>query len=264
MTPHEIQSQFRVHRNMIGGGWLRLKPGQVTDDTEMNLALGQALIEAKTMQPGTVADFFVRWMRSKPVDIGDTVSRGLRRYLNQGTVEAMPEEFSAGNGGLMRNLPVIIATLSEPHLMESWSLAQARITHHNPLSDAGILLISELTRLAILHGQEAPLQSTIHHYLQKYPIFDFSHYRGESDGYIVHTVKTVLHYFMHTLDFESCLLGIVNQGGDADTNGAVAGMLAGAFYGMDQFPSRWLKKLNPTVKDQIHSQVDQLFEIFEG
>jgi ADP-ribosyl-[dinitrogen reductase] hydrolase len=29
---------------MAGGGWLRLKPGQITDDTQMSLHLGRALI----------------------------------------------------------------------------------------------------------------------------------------------------------------------------------------------------------------------------
>ena len=48
LTPREIRATFArdggVHRQMIGGGWLRLKPGQVTDDTTMALALGDAIL----------------------------------------------------------------------------------------------------------------------------------------------------------------------------------------------------------------------------
>ena len=40
MTPREIASHYKVHDTIRGGGWLRLKPGQVTDDTTMALALG--------------------------------------------------------------------------------------------------------------------------------------------------------------------------------------------------------------------------------
>ena len=35
MTKGEIAARFGIHRNIIGGGWLRLAAGRVTDDTEM-------------------------------------------------------------------------------------------------------------------------------------------------------------------------------------------------------------------------------------
>ena len=44
MLPREIRYQYGVHRDIIGGGWLKLKAGRVTDDTEMSLALGRALM----------------------------------------------------------------------------------------------------------------------------------------------------------------------------------------------------------------------------
>ena len=44
MTKGEIAAQYGVHREIVGGGWLRLKPGQVTDDTQMALALGRSII----------------------------------------------------------------------------------------------------------------------------------------------------------------------------------------------------------------------------
>ena len=37
MTSSEIAAQYGLFQEVIGGGWLRLKPGQVTDDTEMAL-----------------------------------------------------------------------------------------------------------------------------------------------------------------------------------------------------------------------------------
>jgi ADP-ribosyl-[dinitrogen reductase] hydrolase len=47
------------------------------------------------------------------------------------------------------------------------------------------------------------------------------------------------------------LTGVVNQGGDADTTGAIAGMIAGAFYGLEALPKRWLKRLDPAVRAEI-------------
>ncbi|HEY5975098.1 MAG TPA: ADP-ribosylglycohydrolase family protein, partial [Geobacteraceae bacterium] len=44
MTAGEIKTKYGVLREMVGGGWLRLKPGQVTDDTEMALCIARALV----------------------------------------------------------------------------------------------------------------------------------------------------------------------------------------------------------------------------
>jgi ADP-ribosylglycohydrolase len=66
MTPREIVHHFGVHREIVGGGWLKLKPGQVTDDTTMSLALGEAILanggnvvparlRARPSTPGCVA-----------------------------------------------------------------------------------------------------------------------------------------------------------------------------------------------------------------
>ena len=45
-TAREIAAQYKVHNQIIGGGWLRLKPGQDTDDTDMALSIGSALISS--------------------------------------------------------------------------------------------------------------------------------------------------------------------------------------------------------------------------
>jgi len=54
---------------------------------------------------------------------------------------------------------------------------------------------------------------------------------------------------------------VVNQGRDADTTGAIAGMIAGAFYGLDEIPKRWLKKLKPEVREEVEAQAVKLVKI---
>src|SRR3990167_845853 len=44
MRPREIEAQYGVHTEIVGGGWLKLARGQVTDDTTLSLALGSALL----------------------------------------------------------------------------------------------------------------------------------------------------------------------------------------------------------------------------
>ena len=75
------------------------------------------------------------------------------------------------------------------------------------------------------------------------------------------TVQTVLHHFFYTDSFESCVVETVNCGEDADTTGALAGMLAGALYGADAIPRRWLDKLDYHVVKEIERQVQNLLEL---
>ena len=46
MLPREIKAKYGIHKNIIGSGWLHLRPGHVTDDTEMSLCIARAIIEA--------------------------------------------------------------------------------------------------------------------------------------------------------------------------------------------------------------------------
>ncbi|MBI5588030.1 MAG: ADP-ribosyl-[dinitrogen reductase] hydrolase [Deltaproteobacteria bacterium] len=263
MIPNEIKSAYGVHKEIIGGGWLKLKAGRVTDDTEMSLALGEALLSKGAMDAHTVATSFLDWMRSKPVDIGGTVRRGLVRFSLTGETVAEPSERSAGNGAAMRNLPVIIATLGDNQRLMEWTSIQGRITHNNEESDRGSYIIGLLTSLSILMGGEAPLHATARRLMEETPAFDYTRFKPiDTDGYIVHTVRTVLHSFFSTGDFEACIVKTVNYGGDADTNGAIAGMLAGAFYGVESIPGRWLRRLDPNVKEAVERQVDILLETF--
>lgn len=261
MSPKQIQKRYGVHTEMIGGGWLGLEPGQITDDTQMSLALGRAIINHQGWNLRAVADNFLAWLESDPPDVGNTCRRGILRYRDEGLLMGLPREDDAGNGACMRNLPVVLATLNRPDDFEAWSLEQSRITHHNPLSDAATLALGRITnRLIRGKGFDACLVEA-EHLINKHSEFAYNPYPGKASGYIVDTVQTVLHYFFNTDSFESCLVATVNQGGDADTTGALAGMLAGAKYGLDQIPERWLAQLDSRVSTEIRGQVATLIKM---
>jgi ADP-ribosyl-[dinitrogen reductase] hydrolase len=54
------------------------------------------------------------------------------------------------------------------------------------------------------------------------------------------------------------------MGGDADSAGALAGMLGGAIYGAGTIPQAWLRKLDLEVATEIRWQVEALLEIGAG
>jgi len=260
-TEREIAAQYKVHKDIVGGGWLQLRPGRVTDDTEMALALGSALIAGGGWNLCTIADAFVAWMRSHPIDIGNTCRRGIRRYLLDGSVCAPPAEEDGGNGAAMRNVPTVLATLESEELLIRRSIEQAHITHNHPKSDAATAAIACMTRQLLLDGDRAACERIAGDLVVRHPAFRFIPWPGNASGYIVDTVQTVFDGFFSTTSFEECLLRVVNRGGDADTTGALAGQLAGALYGVQAIPARWLKKLDPTVTAAIRRQTPQLLSL---
>ena len=261
MTPKEILATYGVHDRIIGGGWLHLKPGEVTDDTQMALALGDSILESGGFDPKSAADAFVAWMRSKPKDIGNTVRRGLRRYMLQGSLFAPENVQDAGNGAAMRNLPVILYGLHHPQTIRDASLQQAHITHNAPQSDAALLLFADMTRHFLLGGDLAEARHLCEAFIKSHPKFVFDPYKGENSAYIVDTFKAVMHHFFTNDSFETALVSVVNQGGDADTTGAITGMLAGAYYGVNAIPKAWISALDTSVQNQITQQVDGLLAL---
>lgn len=214
MTAGEIATQYRVHRQMVGGGWLRLKAGQVTDDTQMCLALGRAILVSRGWNLQAVANAYVDWMRSKPVDIGNTCRRGLRRFMQDGSLcGRQPCEEEGGNGAAMRNLPVALATLGDEAALVRRSIEQAHLTHWHPLSDAATVMLGRITQRLLLGGTKAEVRELADELVSEHRQFAFAPWPGRTSGYIVDTVQTVFDGFFSTADFESCLIRVVNRGG---------------------------------------------------
>jgi hypothetical protein len=85
----------------------------------------------------------------------------------------------------------------------------------------------------------------------------------KASGFVIETMEAALWAFYHTNSFEEGALKAVNLGDDADTVGAVYGMLAGVYYGVNAIPTEWREKcsfqgLVQTIADEIFIQSQQL------
>ncbi len=67
--------------------------------------------------------------------------------------------------------------------------------------------------------------------------------RRATMGFPPACVPACLYLLLTTDSFEEALIEVVNLGGDADSTGAILGALAGAHYGVDAIPARWLEGL---------------------
>jgi len=263
MTPREIEAKHGTHDRITGGGWLRLRRGQVTDDTTMSLALGGSILEQGGVAARSVAESFSRWMREKPVDIGHTVRRGIVHFRTTGDTSVGYDDHGAGNGACMRVLPVALATLGEsPEVVRKAVLAQAHVTHNNPLSDEGTLCVAGLIQAALLGACKLEIATRIEDFVERCPQFRFHRRRIENPtGYIVETLQAVFQSLMRNDDFENAMVDVVNRGGDADTTGAILGMIGGAIQGHQAIPSRWLEALDPRTRRQCNDQSEALIRM---
>jgi ADP-ribosyl-[dinitrogen reductase] hydrolase len=199
------------------------------------------------------------------VDIGNTVRRNLLQFRKSGNPEAPCSDHDAGNGAAMRVLPVALATFGQTEdAVRAACRAQAHVTHHCALSDAAceclVLMVQDALRGAdkndLLHRHAHPLAA-------QYPEFKFRavRQRDNPSGYVADTLQAVFQSFFDTDDFRSCLIDVVNRGGDADTTGAIAGMLAGALYGLEAIPIHWLKKLDMNIRQSCEGQARTLLQL---
>jgi hypothetical protein len=64
-----------------------------------------------------------------------------------------------------------------------------------------------------------------------------------SGGFVIDTLEAAFWCFLATDCYRDTVLKAVNLGDDTDTTAAVAGAVAGLYYGRDAIPADWLQKL---------------------
>ena len=233
MNANQIKKQLGCVSNIVGGGWLNLKAGEVTDDTQMTLCVMDALMA----KPASVSEFqegcarrFANWMLyDNPKDIGNCCARGIQHYVATGKV--IPRDDTLlGNGSLMRAMPCALLD------NRMFNLAQSRLTHNNPVVDKAI---------AVYHNNVVSLMAST-----PATMVNVSDRLVGPDGHVYNTLNNAL-YWASKGTFEEAIVGAVNHGGDADTIAAVAGSLAGARFGFNAIPKRWINQLDRVPKLQL-------------
>ncbi|GAB5601795.1 ADP-ribosylglycohydrolase family protein [Thermus sp. FJN-A] len=251
----QARGTFPEVREMRGGGPHRLPPGFWTDDTSQALCLAESLLE-KGFDPKDQMDRYLRWYREgyrsatgTCFDIGHATRRALERYATTGEPYAGDEE-GAGNGPLMRLAPLVLAYRKSPRLRELARLS-ARTTHGAREALEATEILAWLLQGALEGASKADLlalepfrEADLHPALRRVVAGGFWEAPEEGPGYAPGTLAAALWAFARGRDFEEGMVLAVNLGGDADTVGAVYGELAGAYYGKEAIPERWLKALH--------------------
>lgn len=256
--PEDIEREYPDGvREMVDGGTWDTVAGQLTDDSEMALALARSLVEHQEFHPYSVLTAYRSWFHSRPFDCGNTVAAGL---------DGRPNRESQANGAMMRISPLaLFPDRFEIEQLAEWARYDAMWTHPHPVcvaaNDLYVVALAEAVRSdrtpqeiyelvrtrAIERDVPAKLLEVVERSSES-PPSDFTTHAG----WVLIAFGNALYRLLHAENFEEGLVATIMQGGDTDTNGAICGALLGAVRGVEEIPERWRKTVlecRPTETD---------------
>ena len=286
-VPVEFMSRKHLQANPVIGmrayGTHHQPAGTWSDDTAMSMLLVEQLIEGYDVQK--LANRFCHWYQynqwtphGEIFDMG-VATRNAMDKLAKGVPASESgecDDYSNGNGSLMRILPLAIYLQNKP-IDERFRIVKevSSVTHAHIRSIIGCFFAVEFV-INLLKEKDkcdayAETQNIVRDYLHLINIKtseielynrilfdDISRIPQEdiySSGYILHTLEASLWAFLTTDNFKDAVLKAVNLGDDADTIGSVTGGLAGLFYGFEQIPEEWVDTL--VKKEDIENLVQR-------
>ncbi len=260
-------------REFVGGGWLSLEPGEITDDTQLTLTIARSLAVGGPLDMNDVTSRFLEWHHSRPKDQGN-LTRAALELLDQGRPWSEAGEVArgtgasggAGNGSVMRCPPVALRFASDPEAMVAVSIDTSRITHADPRCTWGTVAVNQGIAW-LLHGGDktgvltAAVDGIPEHTVVNAVRVSASIEKRDLDagGFVLSTLTSAFWALRNGSSLEETVVSAVSLGQDADTTGAVAGALAGAHWGVESIPERWLSLLQP--RDELAELADRLLAL---
>ena len=232
--------------------------GQPTDDSELALALARALVRAGRYDPEVVASAYGHWYGSGPFDCGQTTALAFAAAAaaatdKAGAARANASRDSQSNGSLMRIAPVGIRT-ADPSEAARLASKDSALSHPHPIcraacaafaaavtaalsgADRGGMLATAL-RIADAAGDDAaPVAAALRRAAGGVGVADFQ----QQMGWVLIALQNAFFHLAAGTAVQPALIETVGQGGDTDTNAAIAGALLGAADGRASLPMRWV------------------------
>lgn len=255
------RDSFPKLEDMRSGGPNALEAGCWTDDSSMALCLAESLSE-KGYDLKNQCHKYLKWYQEgylsstgECFSIGANTAKSLE-YFAENKELPPPRDRAAGNGSLMRLAPVPIYFKNDFEKAIDFSGKSSLTTHNNQMAVdscryfGGLLQQFINSRIQMKIFKQKVLKDTaadlnLDQRVIKAVEGAFNKKRKDikSDGFVINTLEASLWSFINSDSFEKAVLKAANLGGDADTVAAVTGQLAGAYYGYNSIPKKWLNKL---------------------
>jgi ADP-ribosyl-[dinitrogen reductase] hydrolase len=262
-----------------------------TDDTQLMIAIGKSLVSKKDIDYDDIAQNHIIAFNERR-GWGKATKFSVQRMISGVPWWNAGEVLAAGNGPVMKIAPIgVLSGLGSIDNFELNTVVNniSRMTHGDPRAMVAAITQCHLIDTAMRHGWVG-LQidiSKMHNNIARLEkAFGYTDsqtlwevflkafvmaYDKASDDEIRAEIGTgpfVLESFpftcamiyKHGHNIECCLENTINQGGDADTTGAMAGMILGAAHGYSKFPLRWRRGLEKRRK--LLYMADRILKIY--
>ena len=241
--------------------------GRYTDDTQMMIGILETLLEEKGFVPAVCARKF-----QENFDHSRGYGRrifGVMDRIRQGIPWDQVGTDSFGNGGAMRIAPIGCFYYADLEAIKANAILSARITHGHPEGLAGAVAQATAVGLAFqysLSSEPIEPKKFLDSITAQMTDIDkgfakaLDRIKSISRGSMLELIEAIagryslslraiesvpaaIGAFVLTDSFQEAVVLAVNLGGDTDTIGAMAGAIAGAYYGYSQMPEEWLSPL---------------------
>ena len=279
-VPVEFKSREYLKQNpvvdMMGFTCWNQPPGTFSDDSSLAFCTAESLCKGFDIEDMALS--FVKWMQEgywgahyKVFDIGGTTKYSLARIVKGESARNSGNFFEEdnGNGSLMRILPLVFYLQKEEDIEVIYQKVKAvsSITHAH-FRSVFACFIYVVYCLEILKDKDKfeaykSMQNVLSKFLEdkKYnpleiklfdkilnnDIWNYPENEIQSSGYVLHNLEASFWCFLNSDSYEETVLKAVNLGGDTDTTGAIAGGLAGIYYGFENIPKKWIDNLVRSV-----------------
>lgn len=274
-VPYEFieQDEMKLHPfkgEMVGYGSHMQPIGTWSDDSSLALCLLETIIEGYDLNK--LGEKFIKWLyegywtpHGKVFDCGFTV----RKAIESLSVKMPPSKsgekdvWSNGNGSLMRLAPLLFI-YEKVNLDKRFELVSevSAITHGHIRSILACYYYMEFL-VCLSKGYKKEVAYTLTNLIftdftlsQKIGESEIKHFRKilsgnltkkgtqvSGTGYVIHSLEAALWCFLTTDNFKDCVSAAINLGDDTDSTAAIAGALAGYFYGFKSIKKKWVNSL---------------------
>ena len=281
-VPYEFTSREEMQANpatdMIGHGTYNQPKGTWSDDSSLTLCLAESLVGGYNLKD--MSERFIKWMdeaywtaHNQVFDIGITTSIAisrLRELIDEGNLDELKRqkdygnERDNGNGSLMRIIPLLFHIKGKP-IKEQFNIVWevSALTHRHIRAAMSCMIYLNLAE-KLLEGIDkldaykemrvdiAELWDAIDlsekerkHFdkVIQNDIRDTSIDDLKTGGYVIEVLESSIWFFLNKNSYKDTILSIINLGHDPDTSAAIAGGLAGLYYGRKGMPEKWVASL---------------------
>lgn len=169
-----------------------------------------------------------------------------------------------GNGSLMRIIPLLFYVKGKP-INEQFDLVWevSALTHRHIRAAMSCMIYLKLAE-KLLEGKNkivayTEMRSEVAEFWDEvyFPEEEREHFEKliqnniretkiddlKTGGYVIEVLESSIWFFLEEDSYKDTILSVINLGQDTDTSAAIAGGLAGLYYGQEGMPKEWIASI---------------------